>query len=188
MKKFLFLCGLLMTSLSWASDAPQVRVNTNMGAFELELNATAAPKTVENFMRYAKEGFYNGTVFHRVIKNFMIQGGGFTQTYMQKSVRTPVPNEAFNGLKNDRGTVAMARTSDPHSATAQFFINTVNNDFLNFRDKSTQGWGYTVFGKVISGMDVVDRIQNVNTGEGGQFDQDVPQPLIFINKIDIIRE
>ena len=193
MKKALFFCSLFISSLAcsqlaWASDAPQVRIDTNMGAIELELNATAAPKTVENFMRYAKEGFYNGTVFHRVIRNFMIQGGGFTQTFMQKPVRAPVANEAFNGLKNDRGTVAMARTGDPHSATAQFFVNTVNNDFLNFRDKSTQGWGYTVFGKVTKGMDVVDRIQSVTTGEGGPFDQDVPQPMVVINKVEIIRE
>ena len=188
MKKILILCGLLSTSLAWASDAPQVRINTNLGVIDLELNAKAAPRSVENFMRYSKDGFYNGTIFHRVINNFMIQGGGFTQTFVQKSVRAPVPNEAFNGLKNDRGTVAMARTGDPHSATAQFFINTVNNDPLNFRDKSTQGWGYAVFGKVISGMDVVDRIQNTPTGDGGPFGTDVPQPLVVINKIEIIRE
>ncbi|MDQ1363365.1 MAG: peptidyl-prolyl cis-trans isomerase [Pseudomonadota bacterium] len=184
----LFFSSLIFSSLAWASDAPQIRIDTSMGAIELELNTKAAPKTVENFMRYAREGFYNGTVFHRVIKNFMIQGGGFTPDFMQKTVRPPVPNEAFNGLKNDRGSIAMARTMDPHSATAQFFINTVNNDFLNFRDKSVQGWGYTVFGKVAKGMDVVDRIQNVTTGEGGPFDQDVPQPLVIINKVEIIRE
>lgn len=188
MKKILFVCSLFMSTLAWASDAPQVRIDTSMGIIELELNARAAPKSVENFMRYAKDGFYSGTVFHRVIKNFMIQGGGFTPAFMQKSVRPPVPNEAANGLKNDRGTIAMARTMDPHSATAQFFINTVNNDFLNFRDKSLQGWGYTVFGKVTKGMDVVDRIQNVATGEGGPFDQDVPMPLVVINKVEIIRE
>ena len=188
MKKLLLLCGLLMTSFAWASNAPQVRVTTNLGVIELELNATAAPKTVENFMRYSKEGFYDGTIFHRVIKNFMIQGGGFNQNFMQKSVRAPVPNEAFNGLKNDRGTIAMARTGDPHSATAQFFINTGNNDSLNFSDKTTQGWGYTVFGKVTKGMDVVDRIQNILTGEGGPFPSDVPQPMVVISKVEIIRE
>lgn len=184
----LFISALLCAPFAWASDAPQVRIDTNLGAIELELNASAAPRTVENFMRYARDGFYNGTIFHRVIKNFMIQGGGFTQTFIQKPVRAAVPNEAFNGLKNDRGTIAMARTMDPHSATAQFFINTVNNDFLNFREKTTQGWGYTVFGRVTKGMDVVDRIQSVITGEGGPFDQDVPQPMVVINKIEIIRE
>lgn len=188
MKKLLLLCSIFMSTLTWASDAPQVRINTNLGAIELELNAAAAPRTVENFMRYVKEGFYAGTVFHRVIRNFMIQGGGFTQTFMQKPVHAAVPNEAFNGLKNDRSTIAMARTNDPHSATAQFFINTVNNDFLNFRDKSPQGWGYAVFGKVTKGMDIVDRIQNITTGEGGQFDQDVPQPLVVIKNVEIIRE
>lgn len=188
MKKLLFTFSLLFSSFAFAGDTPQVRIDTNMGTIELELNAKAAPKTVENFMRYARDGFYNGTVFHRVIKNFMVQGGGFTQNFMQKTARAPVPNEAFNGLKNDRGTIAMARTGDPHSATAQFFINTVNNDFLNFRDKSMQGWGYAVFGKVTKGMDVVDRIQNVMTGEGGPFDRDVPQPLVVINKVEIVRE
>lgn len=189
MKKYLFALLLtLATPLVWASDAPQIRIDTTQGVIELELNAKAAPRTVENFMKYVKDGFYNGTIFHRVIKNFMIQGGGFTPNFIQKTTRPPISNEASNGLKNDRGTIAMARTMNPHSATAQFFINTVNNDKLNFTDQSIQGWGYTVFGKVTKGMDVVDKIQNSMTIAEGPFDEDVPHPLVIINKIEIIRE
>ena len=184
---FCLACGQVFAADGAAAN-PRVVLDTSEGKITIELLSKEAPLSVANFIEYAKSGFYNGTVFHRVINNFMIQGGGFTQTFVQKSVRAPVPNEAFNGLKNDRGTVAMARTGDPHSATAQFFINTVNNDPLNFRDKSTQGWGYTVFGRVISGMDVVDRIQNTPTGDGGPAGTDVPQPLVVINKIEIIRE
>ena len=206
MRTILFVCSLLLASQGWATDAPkmpvsklctsidkisaapQVRIDTNMGSIQLELNTLAASKTVENFLCYAKDGFYNGTIFHRVINNFMIQGGGFSQNFMQKSTRAPVANEAFNGLRNDRGSIAMARTMDPHSATAQFFINTDNNDALNFTQKTTQGWGYTVFGKVTAGMDVVERIQNLTTGTGGPFAQDVPQPMVIINKVEIIKE
>jgi cyclophilin family peptidyl-prolyl cis-trans isomerase len=180
---FLFL---FVSTNTFASDNPKVRMETTMGVVELELNEKMAPRTVENFLRYVNDGFYNGTVFHRVIKSFMVQGGGFTTDYSKKSTHEPVPNEAFNGLKNDRGTIAMARTNAPHSATAQFFINTVNNDFLNFKDKSMRGWGYTVFGKVTKGMDVVDRIEKVKTGPGGVFPTDVPQVQVVIKKMEVI--
>ncbi len=150
---------------------PQVTLETGKGTIVIELYPEKAPKTVENFLAYVKAGHYAGTVFHRVIPGFMVQGGGFTADGQQKATRPPVQNEADNGLKNDRGTVAMARTPDPHSASAQFFINTVNNDFLNFKSKDTAGWGYTVFGKVISGMDAVDSISEVGTRSGQPTEQ-----------------
>ena len=139
----------------------------------ITLDAAKAPKTVENFLTYVKEGFYNGTVFHRVIDGFMIQGGGFEADMKQKQTHAPIENEANNGLKNDKYTLAMARTSDPHSATAQFFINVADNDFLNFTAPTANGWGYAVFGRVIEGMDVVDKIKTVRTGNKG-FHQNVP--------------
>lgn len=168
-------------------NQPRVRLDTSMGEIVLELYPDKAPKTVDNFLRYVKEGFYNGTIFHRVIRNFMIQGGGFTSTYERKPTHDPIPNEAFNGLKNDRGTIAMARTSMPHSATSQFFINTVNNDSLNFTGKSMRGWGYAVFGKVIKGMSVVDRIQRVATGSGPIAPRDMPQVKVVIKKAEIVQ-
>lgn len=169
-----------------AGDAePRVRISTTAGDIVLELNATRAPKSVENFLAYAKDGFYEGTIFHRVISNFMIQGGGFTKDFQKKSPRSPIKNEANNGLQNARGTIAMARTNDPHSATAQFFINVVDNHFLNHRSRTTSGWGYTVFGKVIEGMDVVDKIRKEKTGSGGMFPKDVPQNMIIIKKVTI---
>ncbi|MDM8566493.1 peptidylprolyl isomerase [Candidatus Halobeggiatoa sp. HSG11] len=158
-------------------------MQTNFGNIVIELNAAQAPKSVDNFLRYVKNGFYNGTIFHRVINNFMVQGGGFTQNYLQKKVRNPVPNEANNGLKNARGTIAMARTGDPHSATAQFFINVTDNSFLDFKAKTMRGWGYTVFGKVTEGMEVVDKIKQVKTGGGGPFPSDVPLTPVIIEKI-----
>src|SRR5579862_1222806 len=142
---------------------PHVVMTTSMGTIELELDRAKAPVTVANFLAYVKSGHYKGTIFHRVIKGFMIQGGGFTSDMQEKPAKPPIKNEGGNGLKNDRGTVAMARTSDPDSATAQFFINTVNNGFLN-RDQARDGVGYTVFGKVVKGMDVVDKIEKVKTG------------------------
>ena len=185
MKKFIsVLVGLLISASVLAADNPKVRIETTMGVIELELDAARAPTTVENFLRYVNEGFYNGTIFHRVIKGFMIQGGGYTSDFDKKRTHDPVANEAFNGLKNNRGTIAMARTNMPHSATAQFFINTVNNDALNFRNKSMRGWGYAVFGKVTKGMDVVDRIESVQTGAGGIFHQDVPQHTVLIKKVE----
>ncbi len=188
MKKILLavLC-LLLSNLALAADNPRVRMETTLGNIELELYPAKAPRTVENFLRYVNEGYYNGTVFHRVIKGFMIQGGGFTPNLERKTTHQPIPNEAFNGLKNDRGTIAMARTFEPHSAQAQFFINTVNNDNLNFRNKSMQGWGYAVFGRVTRGMDVVDRIENVETGAAGVFSSDVPQITVVIKKAEVVQ-
>ena len=141
-----------------------IRFTTNLGSFDLELDAKAAPKTVANFERYVKESFYNGTLFHRVIDGFMIQGGGFEAGMQHKEGHAPIENEAMNGLKNDKYTIAMARTSDPHSATSQFFINVSDNDFLNHTVPSGQGWGYAVFGRVVKGFDVIDRIAKVKTG------------------------
>ena len=161
-----------------------VKLHTNFGVITLELFADKAPKTVENFLSYVKEGFYDNTVFHRVINGFMIQGGGFEPGMEQKDTKEPVENEANNGVANDMGTIAMARTNDPHSATAQFFINVSNNDFLNFRDESMQGWGYCVFGKVTEGMDVVEQIKGVKTGNSG-YHQDVPVEDVVIEKAEI---
>jgi len=158
---------------------PQVDLKTNLGTIRLELNPAKAPKTVENFLQYVKDGHYNGTVFHRVIPGFMIQGGGFDRSYKQKPTRDPVPNEAKNGLTNDLGTIAMARTNAPHSASAQFFINVKSNDFLNAAS-AQDGWGYVVFGKVVSGLDVVMNIAKTPTGPGGPFPTDVPrQPVVL---------
>ena len=162
-----------------------IRFTTNLGSFDLELDAKAAPKTVANFERYVKEGFYNGTLFHRVIDGFMIQGGGFEAGMQHKEGHAPIENEAMNGLKNDKYTIAMARTSDPHSATSQFFINVSDNDFLNHAVPSGQGWGYAVFGHVVEGFDVIDRIAKVKTGSSRGF-QDVPKEDVVIEKAEII--
>ena len=156
-----------------------VKLETTMGDIVIELNEGKAPETVSNFLNYVRDGFYDGTIFHRVINNFMIQGGGFNNQMMQKTTQDPVKNEADNGLSNDRGTIAMARTQDPNSATAQFFINHKNNDFLNYTAPSIQGWGYCVFGKVTDGMDVVDAIATVNTTNRSGH-SDVPEEVIEI--------
>ncbi|MCS6997758.1 MAG: peptidylprolyl isomerase, partial [Casimicrobiaceae bacterium] len=148
------------------AEAPRVELRTSLGAITIELYPDKAPRTVENFLRYVKEGFYDGTIFHRVIPKFMIQGGGFTPDFVQKPTRPPIRNEADNGLKNATGTIAMARTSDPHSATAQFFINVADNRELDFRYPTQEGWGYCVFGRVVKGMEVVERIARVKTGPG----------------------
>jgi len=162
-----------------------VIIRTTFGDITLELDADKAPKTVENFLKYASEGFYDGTVFHRVIDNFMIQGGGFNADMSQKDSGEPIENEADNGLKNDFGTIAMARTMDPHSATAQFFINVKDNDFLNHTGKNMQGWGYTVFGKISQGEEVLDKIRAVpTTSRGGH--QDVPQDPVIIETVEIV--
>lgn len=183
MKKIAVICiGLLfaMTSLVLAdADAPRVRIETDKGTIILELNRKAAPKTVENFLQYVESGFYSGTIFHRVIKGFMIQGGGLSTDMAKKNTLSPIQNEADNGLTHLRGTIAMARTSDPHSATAQFFINTKDNPNLNHSAKSDRGWGYCVFGKVIDGMAVVDTIENAVTGSKSGH-QDVPVDTITI--------
>lgn len=164
--------------------AAHVTIATTVGQMTLELDADNAPKTVENFLSYASSGFYDGTIFHRVINNFMIQGGGFTTDMEQKPTQAPVDNEANNGLKNERGTIAMARTQDPHSATAQFFINVQDNDFLNHTGENMQGWGYTVFGKITQGEDVLDKIRSVQTGSQGGH-QDVPTEPIIIESISV---
>ena len=161
-----------------------VKLHTNHGIITLELDAERAPETVKNFLAYAESGFYDNTVFHRVIDGFMIQGGGFEPGMRQKETSAPVKNEADNGLKNDKYTIAMARTSDPHSATAQFFINVKNNDFLNHSAPTPQGWGYCVFGRVVDGTDVVDKIKGVNTGASG-FHQDVPKEDVIIERAEV---
>lgn len=153
--------------------------NTNLGAVKIALDFDKAPITATNFEQYAKDGFYNGTIFHRVIKGFMAQGGGFASGMEEKQTNATIKNEANNGLKNTRGTLAMARTSDPHSASAQFFINLVDNDFLNFKNESTQGWGYCVFGEVVEGMDVIDKMTLVETGRV-KYHDDVPTDEIII--------
>ncbi len=156
-------------------------LTTSMGAITLELDPKKAPKTVENFVAYVKAGHYDGTIFHRVMDNFMIQGGGFNDKMVQKPTKAAIKNEADNGLKNNKYTIAMARTTDPHSATAQFFINVADNDFLNFSSPTDRGWGYAVFGKVTAGMDVVDNIKKVKTGNNG-FHQNVPLEPVTILK------
>jgi peptidyl-prolyl cis-trans isomerase B (cyclophilin B) len=160
-----------------------VVLHTSMGDIKLKLDDENAPATVANFLQYVRDGHYDNTVFHRVIDGFMIQGGGFEPGMKQKPTRGPVANEAGNGLKNTKYTVAMARTSDPHSATAQFFINVGDNAFLDYKGPSPQGWGYCVFGKVVEGTDVVDRIRAVQTGTSG-FHQDVPREDVVINKVE----
>ena len=166
-----------------------IKLTTNHGIIVLELDAENAPKTSENFLAYVTSGHYDGTIFHRVINGFMIQGGGMGVGMKEKATRAPIENEAAlsikAGLKNDRGTIAMARTNDPHSATAQFFINVADNDFLNHRAPAGQGWGYCVFGKVVEGMEVVDKIKDVKTGNKG-FHQDVPQEDVVIEKAEVV--
>ena len=168
-----------------AADDVNVEIETNLGTITLRLDAARAPVTVKNFTNYAKAGFYDGTIFHRVIDGFMIQGGGFTPDMKQKETHDPIENEAANGLKNDKYTIAMARTSYPHSATSQFFINTTDNDFLNYTMPSPQGWGYAVFGKVVTGMDVIDAIGKVRTSRRGMF-SDVPVEDVVIEKVEMI--
>lgn len=185
MKKFIFAIFALMSASAMAAN-PEVEIKTNMGSVTVELYQDKAPKTVENFLSYVKEGHYSGTIFHRVIKGFMIQGGGYTEGYREKPTRAPIVNEAKNGLKNEVGTLAMARTSDPDSATAQFFINVNENRFLNYYDPSPMKAGYAVFGKVIKGMDVVNRIAALPTGSGGPFATDVPANPVVIEKMTLL--
>ena len=176
----LIISILLCTTMASAANT-QVIMKTSMGAITIELFDDKAPVTVKNFLRYVDEGFYNGTIFHRVISNFMIQGGGMVPGLRQKKTHNPIPNEANNGIPNQRGTLAMARTNAPHSATAQFFINVTNNTFLNFRDTSTRGYGYCVFGRVIQGMDVVDKIRGVKTGNVGPFGDVLVKVVVIIS-------
>ena len=179
----LILLGTIPTAFA---DNPKVLITTSKGPITLELDRDKAPVTVDNFLTYVDEGYYDGTIFHRVIKGFMVQGGGFTKAFEKKPTHDPIKNEADNGLKNDRGTIAMARTSNPNSATAQFFINHKDNDFLNHRSKDARGWGYAVFGKVTDGMDVVDEIAATPTGPGGPFPKDAPETTILIEKVSRI--
>ena len=175
----------LLAPAAGAAEAPRVKLETSMGDVVLELAPDKAPATVENFLRYVDDGFYDGTIFHRVIDGFMVQGGGFGPNFQRKTTRDPIRNEADNGLRNDRGTVAMARTSDPNSATAQFFINVKDNEFLNHRTPTPRGWGYAVFGRVVEGMDVVDRIKSVPTGNRGRH-QDVPREDVVIRTATVV--
>ncbi len=190
--KNLFIASFLAVGMAAAEPnasagdaAPKVELKTNKGTIVVELDPQAAPKTVENFLAYVNAGQYDGTLFHRVIKEFMIQGGGFNASMVQKPVKAPIQNEADNGLKNDKGTIAMARTMDPHSATAQFFINTDDNDSLDHQAKNTRGWGYCVFGKVVEGMDVVETIENQKT-TSKMGHQDVPVESIAIEKATVL--
>ncbi len=176
----------LFASIHAEAANPQVEIKTSLGTIVLELYSDKAPLTVENFLQYAKDGHYNGTLFHRVIPGFMIQGGGFDAGFMQKPVRKPVKNEAANGLKNQAGTIAMARTPDPHSATAQFFINVADNASLDFRFPTAEGYGYTVFGKVVKGMDVVTRIVKVPTGPGPAPHANVPLKPVVIESARLV--
>jgi peptidyl-prolyl cis-trans isomerase A (cyclophilin A)/peptidyl-prolyl cis-trans isomerase B (cyclophilin B) len=185
-KPLVILSATAAGSGAMAAD-PQVDMKTSLGTIRLELYPAKAPKTVENFLQYVKDGHFNGTIFHRVIDNFMIQGGGFDKSYRQKPTRDSIQNEAKNGLRNDLGTIAMARTSAPHSASSQFFINGKNNDFLNAAS-AQDGWGYTVFGKVVSGMDVVTKISKTPTGSGGPFPTDVPREMVVIESVTLVAD
>lgn len=181
----LMAVGLGLSSAHAAAPDPAVKLETNYGDIVVRLDARKAPISTANFVQYVKSGFYDGTIFHRVIKNFMVQGGGFTPDLKQKETRAAIRNEADNGLKNKKYTIAMARTGEPHSATAQFFINTKDNDFLDFKSQTPQGWGYAVFGKVIKGQEVVDKIAAVTTGKKGYYD-DVPMENVTIKKAVIV--
>jgi peptidyl-prolyl cis-trans isomerase B (cyclophilin B) len=186
---FLISTAAVVPSGALAAD-PQVDLRTSAGMIRIELYPAKAPKTVENFLQYVRDGHYNGTMFHRVIDGFMVQGGGFDASFKQKPVRKPIANEAKAGvnagLKNEVGTLAMARTSDPDSATAQFFINVNDNAFLNWGDPKGDGVGYAVFGKVVSGMDVVTRIAKTPTGSGGPFQRDVPRPVVILEQASVV--
>lgn len=183
----LLAAAALFAAASHAQDAPRVRLDTSMGAIVVELDAERAPKTVENFLTYVRDGFYDGTIFHRVIGDFMIQGGGFTADLQRKPTRADIRNEADNGLGNARGTVAMARRSDPNSASSQFFINVTDNPALDFKSPSPRGWGYAVFGRVVEGMDVVDAIRVVPTTTRGPY-QNVPATPVIIEHAVVLGE
>ncbi len=192
MKRAILLTLIACLSVPFVNAAdkpaphPKVRMTTSLGAIEIELDQKRAPKTVANFLGYVDKGFYNGTIFHRVIPGFMIQGGGFEHGMKQKKTDAPILNEADNGLKNDTGTIAMARTASPHSASAQFFINTVDNTFLNHRGKTAEGWGYAVFGKVTKGMDVVKKIEAAKTKNTGGFEA-LPVAEVVIKRVERVK-
>ena len=186
MTRILAFAVALLASCAAAAASPQVELRTSLGAVVIELFPDKAPLTVENFLQYVKDGHYDGTLFHRVIPGFMIQGGGHGADFKEKPTRKPVRNEAANGLRNEPGTVAMARTGEPHSATAQFFINVADNEFLNFRFPTQEGYGYCVFGKVVKGMDVVTRIVKVRTGAGPSGHRDVPVKPVVIESVRLV--
>ena len=195
LRRYLLGLALAFTSLGFAqaqTPAPQVKFTTTAGEFVIELYPDKAPNTVENFLSYVRDGHYNGLIFHRVINNFMIQGGGYDARYMEKPTRPPLKHEgaevkAKGGPTNTVGTIAMARTNNPHSASSQFFINVNNNDFLNHSAPSGQGWGYVAFGKVVSGMEVVNKIKLTPTGAGGPFPSDVPQTQVVIQSAALVK-
>ena len=185
LRLFSLLCGLLLSLSAYAAN-PMVEMKTSLGSFTLELYPDKAPKTVENFLKYAKGGFYKGTVFHRVIDNFMIQGGGFDTSLREKETFYPIQNEAANGLKNEIYTIAMARTMNPHSATAQFFINVKDNAFLDHTSPTPRGWGYAVFGKVVKGQETVMKIAKVKTGQRDPLPSDVPLENVVIEDVKVL--
>lgn len=187
-RRLIFLVLLVcMAAPAIASEKPvRIAIETSMGSIVAELTAAKTPVTVKNFLGYVRDGFFDGTLFHRVIRGFMIQGGGYDTRYRKKPTRPPIENEAEHALPNKRGTLAMARTSNPHSATAQFFINTADNHHLDFNGPSATTWGYATFGQVVKGMDVVDRIEATTTGQGGPFRRDVPQHQVIIKNIRIV--
>ena len=195
LRRYLLGMSLALTCLGFAhaqTPAPQVKFTTSAGEFVIELYPDKAPNTVENFLTYVRDGHYNGLIFHRVINNFMIQGGGYDARYMEKPTRPPIKHEgaevkAKGGPTNTVGTIAMARTNNPHSASSQFFINVNNNDFLNHSAPSGQGWGYVAFGKVVSGMEVVNKIKMTPTGAGGPFPSDVPQTQVVIQSAALVK-
>ena len=195
LRRYLLGMALALTSLGFAhaqTPAPQVKFTTSAGEFVIELYPDKAPNTVENFLTYVRDGHYNGLIFHRVINNFMIQGGGYDARYMEKPTRPPIKHEgaevkAKGGPTNTVGTIAMARTNNPHSASSQFFINVNNNEFLNHSAPSAQGWGYVAFGKVVSGMEVVNKIKMTPTGAGGPFPSDVPQTQVVIQSAALVK-
>jgi len=180
MKKLLGIAFALLLNTGAFAANPQVEIRTNVGVIVVELYPDKAPKTVENFLEYVKAGFYKDTIFHRVIPGFMAQGGGYTRTFEQKPTRQPVEIESANGLRNDKGSIAMARTRDPNSATAQFFVNVADNEFLNYSSPTVKGYGYTVFGRVVKGMETIARIVEIPTGNGGPFPTDVPKKEVVI--------
>ncbi len=186
MYKFLVFIFFITSTNMALADNPKVLMKTNVGDMVIELDMELAPKTVENFLRYVESEFYTDTIFHRVIPGFMIQGGGYSSEFEERTTNEAIKNEADNGLTNMVGTIAMARTNQPHSATAQFFINVANNRFLNHTSKSLRGWGYAVFGKVVQGMDVVKEIAGTPTGRGGPFAKDVPNNPIIIQSVSVL--
>lgn len=190
--RYVLIVAALITTQAMSqvlADGPRVSLSTSKGDIVLELNDARAPQTVKNFLQYVDDGFYDNTVFHRIIEGFMIQGGGFTQEYRRKPTRPPVSNEAYNGLRNEQYTIAMARTTNPHSATSQFFINSESNRNLDHTSTTQRGWGYTVFGKVIEGREIVDSIGQVRTSAGGPFSRDVPvEPVVILSTLRLLAE